>query len=82
MQDFFWRGEIVFLKGILQILVRRTWFLDGFLWTNCGENVVFEGCFFAAENFPLFRDLFFAGRPIRCNSAQLAHTPGTLSVTR
>jgi hypothetical protein len=75
----------VFLKGISQILVRRTWFLDGFLWTNCGENVVLERHFFAAENFPLFPNLFFAGRarrPIRSNSAQPAHTPGTLSVTR
>jgi hypothetical protein len=54
MPDFFWRGEIVFLKGISQILVCRTWFLDGFLWTNCGENVVRERHFFAAENFPLF----------------------------
>jgi hypothetical protein len=58
------------LKGISQIPVRRTWFLDGFLWTNCGENVVLERHFFAAENFPLFGNLFFA------------HIPGTLSETR
>jgi hypothetical protein len=75
----------MFFKGISQILVRGTWFLDGFLWANCGENVVLERHFFAAENFPLFRDLFFAGRagrPIRCNSGKSAHIPGTLSVTR
>jgi hypothetical protein len=73
-----------FFKGVSQIPVRRTWFFDGFLWTNCGENVVLERHYSAAENFPFFSDLFFAeraGRPIRC-SAQPTHTPGTLSVTR
>jgi hypothetical protein len=76
---------MVFFKGISQILVRRTWFLDGFLWTNCGENVVLERHYSAAENFPLFPDLFFAGRagrPIRCNSEKPAHIPGTFNVTR
>jgi hypothetical protein len=48
----------MFFRGISQILVRRTWFLDGFLWTNCGENVVLKRHFFGAEDFSLFRDLF------------------------
>jgi hypothetical protein len=75
----------MFYKGISQIPVRRTWFFDGFLWTNYGEIVVLERHFFAAENFPLFTDLFFArraGRPIRSNAGKPAQTPGTFSVTR
>jgi hypothetical protein len=60
----------VFLKGISQILVRRTWFLDGFLWTNCGENVVLERHFFAAENSSLFQ-VYFSPDVGTANSLQL-----------
>jgi hypothetical protein len=63
--------------------VRRTWFLDGFLWTNCGENVVLERHFFAAENFPLFRDLFSPQvRDGQFTATPGSHIPGTLSETR
>jgi hypothetical protein len=39
---FFELGETLFFKGVLQIWACRTWFFDGFLWTNRGENVVLK----------------------------------------
>jgi hypothetical protein len=62
----------VLFKGISQILVRRTWFLDGFFVDKCGENVVLERHFFAAENFPRFEIYFLPD----VRDGRFAATPG------
>jgi hypothetical protein len=37
---FFRVVDVVFYRGFCGIVVRRTWYLDGKTWWDCGESVV------------------------------------------
>jgi hypothetical protein len=37
---FFRVVDVVFYRGFCGIVVRRTWYLGGKTWWDCGENVV------------------------------------------
>jgi hypothetical protein len=55
---FFWRGGVAFLQGFCKKWRVERGFLLVSLWWMRGELWCVDGCFWAAKNMPLFRDLF------------------------
>src|ERR1700677_3306555 len=52
----------LFLRGVLENVVCRTWFFDGNNVVNCGNNVVLKCSFWAVENYATFFNYFFSER--------------------